>query len=125
MEIIRYMKADGSAPLSGWLSTLRDLQAKTAMRRHIDRFGTGNLGSTRSLRGGVSELKIDMGPRYRVYYARNGKTIVLLVCGGYKGTQDADIAKQLVTGKIGRLAIGVEHETCCFCVSRRRNDSGV
>ncbi len=93
MEIIRYMKEDGSVPLSDWLSTLRDMQAKIAVRRRIDRFGAGNPGSTRSLRGGVSELKIDMGPGYRVYYALYGQTIVLLLCGGDKGTQDADIAK--------------------------------
>lgn len=69
MEIIQYMKEDGSVPFSDWLSTLRDMQAKTAIRRRIDRFGAGNPGSTRSLRNGVSELKIDMGPGYRVYYA--------------------------------------------------------
>ena len=93
MEIIRYMKEDGSVPLSDWLSTLRDLQAKTAIRRRIDRFGAGNPGNTRYLRNGVSELKIDMGPGYRVYYALNGQIIVLLLCGGDKGTQVADIAK--------------------------------
>ena len=93
MEIIRYMKEDGSVPLSNCLSTLRDLQAKTAIRRRIDRFGAGNPGNTRYLRNGVSELKIDMGPGYRVYYALNGQTIVLLLCGGDKGTQVADIAK--------------------------------
>jgi putative addiction module killer protein len=92
MEIIRYMKVDGSVPLSDWLSTLRDMQAKTAIRRRIDRFGAGNPGSTRSLRNGVSELKIDMGPGYRVYYALHGQTIVLLLCGGDKGTQKVDIA---------------------------------
>lgn len=93
MEIIRYMKEDGSVPLSDWLSTLRDMQAKTAIRRRIDRFGAGNPGNTRSLRSGVSELKIDMGPGYRVYYALHGQAIVLLLCGGDKGTQNADIAK--------------------------------
>jgi putative addiction module killer protein len=93
MEIIRYMKEDGSVPFSDWLSTLRDMQAKTAIRRRIDRFGAGNPGNTRYLRNGVNELKIDMGPGYRVYYALNGQTIVLLLCGGDKGTQVADIAK--------------------------------
>lgn len=92
MEIIRYMKEDGSVPFSDWLSTLRDMQAKTAIRRCIDRFGAGNPGSTRSLRNGVSELKIDMGPGYRLYYALHGQTIVLLLCGEDKGTQKVDIA---------------------------------
>ncbi|WP_366143474.1 type II toxin-antitoxin system RelE/ParE family toxin [Rhodoferax sp.] len=110
------MKEDGSVPLTDWLSTLRDLQAKTAIRRRIDRFGAGNPGSSRSLRSGVSELKIDMGPGYRVYYALHGQTIVLLLCGG-KGLRPPILRRQLATGKIGRLAIGVDHETCCFCVS--------
>lgn len=87
------MKEDGSVPLSDWLSALRDIQAKTDIRRRIDRLGAGNPGSARSLRSGVGELKIDMGPGYRVYYALHGKTIVLLLCGGDKGTQRADIAK--------------------------------
>jgi putative addiction module killer protein len=93
MEILQYVKEDGSAPFAQWLSTLRDLQAKTAIRRRIDRFEAGNSGNTRALRGGVSELKIDLGPGYRVYFAQHGKIIVLLLCGGDKGTQDADIAK--------------------------------
>lgn len=93
MELIRYQNEDGSVPLTDWLSTLRDVQAKIAIRRRIDRFEAGNPGKTRYLRDGVSELKIDMGPGYRVYYAQHGKTIVLLLCGGSKSTQDADIAK--------------------------------
>lgn len=87
------MKEYGSVPLSDWLAALRDIQAKTAIRRRIDRFADGNPGNARSLRSGVGELKIDMGPGYRVYYALYGKTIVLLLCGGDKGTQRADIAK--------------------------------
>ena len=87
------MKEDGSVPLSEWLSALRDIQAKTDVRHRIDRLGAGNPGSAKSLRSGVGELKIDMGPGYRVYYALHGKTIVLLLCGGDKGTQRADIAK--------------------------------
>ena len=90
MEIIRYVKEDGSAPLTEWLSTLRDIQAKTAIRRRIDRFGAGNPGNTRLLRAGISELKIDIGPGYWVYYALHGQTIVLLLCGGDKGTQNAE-----------------------------------
>lgn len=93
MEIIRYAKEDGLEPFTEWLSSLRDIQAKISIRRRIDRFAIGNPGSTKSLRGGVSEIKIDMGPGYRVYYAHHGQTIVLLLCGGDKGTQDADIAK--------------------------------
>jgi putative addiction module killer protein len=93
MKIIRYVREDGSAPFSEWLASLRDLQAKTAIRRRIDRIGAGNPGNTKPLRNGISEIKIDMGPGYRVYYSHHGHTIVLLLCGGDKRTQDADIAK--------------------------------
>ena len=93
MEVIRYAKYDGFEPFTEWLSSLRDLQAKISIRRRIDRLAAGNPGSTRSLRDGVSEIKIDLGPGYRVYYAHHGQTIVVLLCGGAKGTQDADIAK--------------------------------
>ena|ERR1017187_2112459 len=95
MEIIRYMKEDGSVPLTEWLSTLRDLQAKIVILRRIDRYGAGNPGHTRYLRDGVSELKIDLGPGYRVFFALDGQAIVLLLCGGDKKTQDADIVKAI------------------------------
>ena len=95
MEIIRYVKEDGSVPFAQWLSSLRDLQAEVAVRRRIDRFIAGNPGTTSSLRAGVNELKVDVGPGYRVYFARHGTTVVLLLCGGNKGTQEADIAKAI------------------------------
>lgn len=92
MKILRYQKEDGAVPLTEWLSELRDLQAKIAIRR-LDRFAGGNPGNTRALQSGVNEMKIDMGPGYRVYYVHHGQTIVLLLCGGDKGTQKADIVK--------------------------------
>ena len=93
MEIIRYQKEDGSIPLSGWLSELRDMQAKIAIRRRLDRFAKGKPGDTRAVQCGVNELRIDMGPGYRVYYAHHGRIIVVLLCGGDKSTQKADIAQ--------------------------------
>jgi putative addiction module killer protein len=93
MKILRYQKEDGTVPLTEWLSALRDLQARIAIRRRLDRFADGNPGNTRALLGGVREMKIDMGPGYRVYYAHHGQTVVLLLCGGDKGTQKADIAR--------------------------------
>lgn len=95
MEIIRYVVQDGSEPLTDWLHSLRDLRADIAIRRRLERLAAGNFGNTRTLRDGISELKIDVGPGYRVYYARNGQTIILLLCGGDKRTQDADIARAI------------------------------
>lgn len=58
----------------------------------IDRLALGNPGDVRSVGGGVSELKIDYGPGYRVYFAQRGQTLALLLCGGDKSTQNSDIS---------------------------------
>lgn len=76
-----------------WYSKLRDRQAKTRIAVRIDRLANGNPGQCRALTGDVNEMKIDVGPGYRVYYTeRSGEVIVLLV-GGDKNRQSADIAK--------------------------------
>lgn len=75
-----------------WLAALRDRKAKTMIADRIKRAGNGNFGKVRSVQGGVFEMKIDHGPGYRVYYFQRGKQLVILLCGGDKRTQDADIA---------------------------------
>jgi putative addiction module killer protein len=67
--------------------------ARVAILRRVDRLTVGNFGEHKFLQDGVWELKIDLGPGYRVYYALEQTTVVLLLCGGSKGTQAADIAK--------------------------------
>ncbi|MGE8613687.1 MAG: type II toxin-antitoxin system RelE/ParE family toxin [Achromobacter veterisilvae] len=74
-----------------WLSRLRDRQAKVAVIRRMNRIEQGNLGDHKFCRDGVWELRIDVGPGYRVYYAQAGQRIVLLLCGGDKHRQNADI----------------------------------
>lgn len=64
-------------------------------RLSINRLKAGNFGDCKTLRGGVSELRIDYGPGYRVYFSRVGKLIVLLLCGGDKRTQEADIQRAI------------------------------
>lgn len=59
----------------------------------IERLELGLLGDCRSVRGGISELRIDYGPGYRVYFAKTGKDVILLLCGGDKSTQQSDIAE--------------------------------
>lgn len=80
-----------------WLKGLKDRRASARIAVRIDRFEAGNPGDVRDVGDGVSELKINYGPGYRVYYVRRGKTIYLLLCGGDKRTQDRDIieAKRL------------------------------
>ena len=76
-----------------WLKRLRDSQAKVAVVRRVTRIELGNFGDHKFCRDGVWELRIDVGPGYRVYYAVAGSRVVLLLCGGDKRTQDSDIAR--------------------------------
>ncbi|MDI1340007.1 type II toxin-antitoxin system RelE/ParE family toxin [Polaromonas sp.] len=76
-----------------WLQRLRDSQAKVAVVRRVTRIELGNFGDHKFCRDGVWELRIDVGPGYRVYYALSGHRVVLLLCGGDKRTQGADIAR--------------------------------
>lgn len=73
------------------LLSLRDLRARIAIARRIDRASRGNLGDTRALGDGLSELRVDFGPGYRIYYLRRGSEIILLMLGGDKSTQRQDI----------------------------------
>jgi putative addiction module killer protein len=81
----------GDVPFREWLHGLRDLQAVARIRARLTRVRAGNFGAVRTVGNGVWELKIDHGPGYRVYYAMSGKTVVLLLSGGDKSTQDQDI----------------------------------
>jgi putative addiction module killer protein len=74
-----------------WLKRLKDSKGRTKIQARIDRLANGNPGDVGPIGEGLSELRIDFGPGYRVYYARTGKTLYLLLCGGDKGSQDADI----------------------------------
>ncbi len=78
---------------SDWLGTLRDRRARTKVLDRLKRASNGNFGDCKSVKDGVSELRIDYGPGYRVYFFQRGKELVILVCGGDKRTQQADIAQ--------------------------------
>ena len=90
MELRRYQTAEGRVPYSEWL---RDMDSSTAGRvsAYVDRIKSGNFGKSEPVGQGVSELKIDFGPGYRVYYIRDGSMVVVLLCGGDKSSQQADI----------------------------------
>ena len=74
-----------------WLSGLRDVRAKAAIIRRLDRAHAGNLGDVKAVGGGVSEMRVDMGPGYRLYFTRRERVLILLLCGGDKSTQANDI----------------------------------
>lgn len=78
---------------SNWLRKLRDLQALARIQIRIRRLSLGNFGDTKPVGEGVSELRIDYGPGYRVYFQKTGNLLVLLLVGGTKSTQQSDIAK--------------------------------
>ena len=86
-----------------WLRRLRDVRARAVIVRRIGRMRAGNFGDVKPVGGGVSELRIDFGPGYRVYFTRRGRTIVVLLLGGDKDSQQADIAK----AKILASTVGV------------------
>ena len=77
---------------AGWLKSLRDRAAAARIAIRIDRLALGNPGQHRNLTSGVREIKIDFGPGYRVYFTERAGEIVVLLCGGDKKSQDADIA---------------------------------
>jgi putative addiction module killer protein len=74
-----------------WLMDLKDRQGRARILARIDRLQEGNPGNSRSVGGGVVELKIDFGPGYRVYYVQRGALLIVLLCGGDKSTQAHDI----------------------------------
>jgi putative addiction module killer protein len=76
-----------------WLKKLRDLRGKARIIRRLDRLAQGNSGDVRPIGKGLSELRLDVGPGYRVYYLQDGETLILLLCGGDKSTQQKDIDK--------------------------------
>jgi len=82
-----------------WVAGLRDRMAATRIAARLDSAASGNLGKWQSLRGGVSEMKVDVGPGYRLYFTRRGLAIIVLLCGGDKSSQDADIARAIELAK--------------------------
>lgn len=78
-----------------WLDGLRDMRARARVQVRIERLGTGNAGDAKSVGEGVSEMRIDYGPGYRVYFIKRGSEVIVLLAGGDKRTQDADIRTAL------------------------------
>ena len=90
-EINNYLTETEQDPYAKWLFKLPDRQAKARVIVRVDRMSTGNFGDVKPLGNGVWEARIDWGPGYRVYYAIAGKKIILLLLGGDKRKQNADV----------------------------------
>jgi putative addiction module killer protein len=93
MEVRQYQTAEGKTPMAEWLEGLRDGATRARIMARLDRLKVGLLGDWKSLSGGISELRIDHGPGYRVYHGQEGNTLILLLCGGDKSTQAKDIER--------------------------------
>ena len=91
LDLLRYEREDGTVPLERWLLSLRDLKAQARVRVRLQQLRFGNFGDCVSVGEGVVELRIHLGPGYRVYCGRDGQTVVVLLSAGVKHTQAADI----------------------------------
>lgn len=90
-EILEYLTPGGHSPFGEWIDGLPDRHARVRIRVRLDRLGLGNFGDAKALGGSLYELRVDVGPGYRVYYGQAGSRTVLLLCGGTKQRQARDI----------------------------------
>lgn len=95
IQVRHYVTRAGKDVFDDWLSRLPDVRTQAKLAARINRLAAGNFGDCKPLRQGLWELRIDWGPGYRVYYAIVGKFCVLLLCGGDKRKQSADIERAL------------------------------
>ncbi|MCK8514990.1 type II toxin-antitoxin system RelE/ParE family toxin [Methylonatrum kenyense] len=87
MDIIR------SEPFGRWLRRLKDRRAKARILMRLDRLALGNPGDVRPIGSGLSELRVDVGPGYRIYFMQKGQALIVLLCGGDKRSQKRDILR--------------------------------
>ena len=91
-EVRIYATSDGTEPFTEWELGLKDRIARAGIRARIGRLRVGNFGDSKRV-GEVFELRVHVGPGYRVYYGREGNDVVILLCGGDKGSQSRDIKR--------------------------------
>ena len=120
IELQHYRMRNGRDPFGEWLSGLRDINTRAKVEVRLGRLERGLFGDCEPIGDGLSELRIDWGPGYRVYFWREGKTLILLLCGGDKGKQAKDIVMQKATGKTTKRA-AVKRHTATDAVSHREH----
>lgn len=84
-----------SAAFDRWLTGLKDIRARVRIAARLDRLALGNPGDVKTVGSGVSELRVDYGPGYRVYFTQRGRVLIVLLCGGDKRTQSEDIKRAI------------------------------
>jgi putative addiction module killer protein len=99
IELLRFVDSSGHDVIGRWLAGLRDAKARARIAARVARLGLGNFGDCKPVGEGVSELRIDYGPGYRVYYATLGAKRVLLLGGGDKRKQTTDIKRAIENWK--------------------------
>ena len=95
-ELQLYRTPNGQEPFTEWLKSLRDQRTRKRIQNRIARIVSGNLGDHKSVGDGVFELRLDFGPGYRIYFGEVDNTIILLLCGGDKSSQNRDIERAKV-----------------------------
>ena len=93
MELRYYQAESGRRPFVEWLGSLVDREARARIEARLAIVAAGSFGDARSVGGGVMELRVDWGPGYRAYFAKDGLVVIVLLCGGDKRTQDKDIKR--------------------------------
>ena len=92
LTVREYLSADGRSLFREWLNDI-DIAARARIQARVLRFEMGNLGESKSVGGGVWEARLMFGPGYRIYFGKEGRSIILLLLGGDKSSQAADIRK--------------------------------
>lgn len=94
-DVRRYLTESGKDVFGEWLKDLADDRARAKIDARVLRLAVGNFGDCKALREGILELRVDWGPGYRVYFAKEGRSIVILLCGGDKRRQSTDIERAI------------------------------
>ena len=95
MNIEHYITESGRDPFQDWLDSLKDTHVRIAALRRVDHAFQGNLGDHKSGVDGISEMRLNVSPGYRIYFFQHGLTLIVLLCGGKKDRQGNDISKAI------------------------------
>ncbi|MFW9876499.1 MAG: type II toxin-antitoxin system RelE/ParE family toxin [Candidatus Thorarchaeota archaeon] len=93
IKIEIYRTTSGKCPFEVWFEKIREIHTRAKILTRLDRLKLGNFGDCKILGNGLSELRIHYGPGIRIYYTKIGNKLILLLCGGNKGSQSKDIKK--------------------------------